>query len=138
MSLKSMVTVPAGSPIWALCWPFVQVASLRGQPSVLTFPTSNTLSSGSGAGGLLDLVAVGAPPCPVGCREIVVAFQQSGCAVNKLSDDVGVTGVPLGVGCHVHEDAAQGHRAVICPPRHAEVIVQFCLCVGSGHSQQYA
>src|SRR5262245_40688163 len=57
MSLKSMVTVPAGSPIWALCWPFVQVASLRGQPSVLTFPTSNTLSSGSGAGGLLDLVS---------------------------------------------------------------------------------
>ena len=56
MSLKSMVTVPEGSPIRALCWPLADVASLPTQlaidwPIIRTVPgTGPGTVGGKGAG----------------------------------------------------------------------------------------
>src|SRR5680860_1423213 len=55
----------------------------------------------------LQLVAVSLPPPLVSWRHVVVAVTQPGCSVDELADDVGVTGVPIGLGDHVHEDAVQ-------------------------------
>src|SRR5581483_6485704 len=58
------------------------------------------------------------PPGLVAWCQIVVAIAQARGAVDELADDVGLPGVPVGLGDHVNQDLVQRHRApLIGPPR---------------------
>src|SRR5689334_24646696 len=77
------------------------------------------------ARGALEPAPVGLPPRLVACRHVVVALTQAGRAVDELADDIGLPGVPVGLGDHVDQDLVQGHlAAALRPPGDMADVVQ--------------
>ena len=77
------------------------------------------------AGRALEPAPVALPPGLVARSHVVVAFPQAGGAVDELADDVGLPGVPVGLGDHVDQDLVQRHLApALRPPRHMTDRVQ--------------
>jgi DNA-binding MarR family transcriptional regulator/GNAT superfamily N-acetyltransferase len=76
------------------------------------------------AGGVLQLGAIAIPPGLVARRQVVVLLAYSGGAVDELADEVGVPGVPVGLGHHVHQDLVQRDLTVVSPPGHVANRVQ--------------
>ena len=77
------------------------------------------------AGRVLQPVPVAGPPRLVPRREVAVVGPDPGRPVDELADDVGVTGVPVGLGDHVHQDLVQRDLAApLPPPRHVAGRVQ--------------
>ena len=67
----------------------------------------------------LQPFAVRVPPGGVCGGQVVVARTEADLAVDEAPDDVGVPGVAVGLGDHVHEDPVQRHLvAVLRPPGH--------------------
>src|SRR6202022_186622 len=67
----------------------------------------------------LEAAPVALPPRLVARRHVVVAVTQTSGAVDELADDVGLPGMPVGLGDHVDQDLVERHLApVIRPPRH--------------------
>ena len=65
------------------------------------------------------------PPRLVTLCHVVVAAAQPGGAVDELTDDVGLAGMPVGFGDHMDQDLVQRHLApVFRPPRHVAHRVQ--------------
>jgi DNA-binding MarR family transcriptional regulator/GNAT superfamily N-acetyltransferase len=74
---------------------------------------------------VLQPVPVARPPRLVPGREVAVAGPYPGRPVDELADDVGVTGVPVGLGDHVHQDLVQCDLAApLPPPGHVAEFVQ--------------
>jgi hypothetical protein len=68
---------------------------------------------------MLRPTTVALPPGLIAGRHVVVAFPQPDRAVDELPDDVGLAGVPVGLGDHVHQDLLQRDLAPLPrPPRH--------------------
>jgi hypothetical protein len=69
--------------------------------------------------GMLQPTAVALPRGLIARRQVVVAVPQPDRAVDELPDDVGMAGVPMGLGDHVHQDPLQRDLAPLPrPPRH--------------------
>jgi hypothetical protein len=67
----------------------------------------------------LQPVAVRLPPLAVACRHVVVVFAQPHRPVDEFPDDIGVAGVPVCLGDHVHQDLMQRHIGpLVRPPWH--------------------
>jgi hypothetical protein len=83
------------------------------------------VARGGVARGALEPAPVGLPPRLVAGRHVVVARAQADRAVDELADDVGLPGVPVGLGDHVDQDLVQRHlAAVLRPPRDMTDVVQ--------------
>src|SRR4051794_32170027 len=92
----------------------------RGQPLMVSDGFARLTTKA--VGDLLEAVHVRRP---VGLRHVVVALPHPDRAVGELPDDVGVPGVPLRLGDHVHEHLVQGRvPALLRPPRHGAGGVQ--------------
>src|SRR6266550_2783770 len=77
------------------------------------------------ARGALEPAPVALPPRLVAGRHVVVALTQAGRAVDELADDIGLPGVPVGLGDHVDQDLVQRHlAAALRPPRDMTDVVQ--------------
>jgi DNA-binding MarR family transcriptional regulator/GNAT superfamily N-acetyltransferase len=77
------------------------------------------------AGRFLKPVPVADPPGFIPRCEVAVVGPQPGGPVDELPDDVGLTGVPVGLGDHVHQDPVQRDLApALLPPRHVADRVQ--------------
>jgi DNA-binding MarR family transcriptional regulator/GNAT superfamily N-acetyltransferase len=99
---------------------FREVAAFNDEPYAhLWFEKALGLARTCLAGGVLQPGSVALPPGPVARRQVVVLLAYSGGAVDELADEVGVPGVPVGLGDHVHQDLVQRDLAVIPPPGHA-------------------
>src|SRR6516225_5120863 len=61
--------------------------------------------------GELDPAPVAVPPGTIARRHVVVARTQADRAVDELADDVGLPGVPVGLGDHMDQDFVQRHLA---------------------------
>jgi dipeptidase E len=73
----------------------------------------------------LEPAPVALPPRTIARRHVVVARAQADRAVDELADDVGLPGVPVGLGDHVDQDLVQRHlAAVLRPPWHVAGGVQ--------------
>jgi hypothetical protein len=69
--------------------------------------------------GALQPTSVTLPPGLIAGRHVVVVLPEPDGAVDELPDDVGVAGVPVGLGDHVREDPLQRDLApLLRPPRH--------------------
>jgi hypothetical protein len=62
----------------------------------------------------LEPVPVGDPPGSVAVGHVVARPSHADGAVDQLAHDVGVPGVTVGLGDHVHEDAVQGGAGHAC------------------------
>src|SRR5437764_10115464 len=68
---------------------------------------------------LLEPVAVGPPPPGVLLRHVRVVRAQSRRPVDQLADDVGMSGMPVGLGDDVDEDLVESDLTSLDrPPRH--------------------
>ena len=77
------------------------------------------------AGRVLQPVPVAHPPRLVPGREVAVVGPQPGRPVDELADDVGLAGVPVGLGDHVHQDPVQRDLTPpLLPPRYVAGCVQ--------------
>src|SRR5580658_910924 len=77
------------------------------------------------AGGILQPVPVADPPRLIPRREVAVVGPQPSGPVDEFPDNVGLPGVPVGLGDHVHQDPVQRDlTAPFLPPRHVADRVQ--------------
>jgi hypothetical protein len=68
------------------------------------------------AGGLGYSVVVGLPPGLVARGEVGAAGAVAEGAIDELADEVGVAGVPAGLGGHADQDVVQGHLVIVGRP----------------------
>jgi len=60
----------------------------------------------------------------MGAQVVIVGLQPSG-PIDEFTDEIGMPGVPVGLGDHVHEDLMERHlSAVGWPPRHVADRIQ--------------
>jgi len=68
---------------------------------------------------VLHLVTVGPPPSPVAGRHAGALLRQTDRPDDEFPDDIGLTGVPAGIGGDADQDVVQAHLVLIWrPPRH--------------------
>lgn len=70
-------------------------------------------------GQVFEPTAIVGPPCLIARCHVVVAVAQPDRPVDELTDDIGVSSVPMGLSDHMYQDPVQRHLTpIVWPPRH--------------------